>query len=160
MFSVVYCCDIWTMEQIEEDRILRLIESIEKEEQREEERHVNPRAVRRLLFRDESAIECIDDIASNDEKDDNFEVQELNTDSEQSAEEEDVQEAIRQTPTGEEVQDEANVTVPQYIGKDKETTWDIHCPPRNRRTSAQNIVRHLPRAKVHIPINNTMCFSK
>lgn len=80
---------LFGMARGEEDRILQLLESVEKEELRAEERTENPGAIRRTLFVDEQ-IEAIDDVASDDDQEDNLEEQVEDTESEQSGDEEDI----------------------------------------------------------------------
>lgn len=64
------------------------MESVGKEEAREQERMINPEAIRQQLFIDESIIQPIDDLVLGDDVDDNVEMQEEGSDSEQLAEDE------------------------------------------------------------------------
>ncbi|KAJ4429409.1 hypothetical protein ANN_21567 [Periplaneta americana] len=89
--------------------------SVEKEMAREEETSREAGAVRRQLFREEEIIRPIDSIESDVEEEDMVEEIDHNTDSAQSADEVDL------------------VPGPIYTGKDGVTTWEMHCPPRNRR---------------------------
>ena len=78
---------------------------------------------------EEELGEPLDSTQSDDE--DIVEV-EHDTDSEQSADE--VEEDIASGPL--------------YTGKDGESRWNMHCPPRNRRIVEHNLVRFLPGAKL------------
>lgn len=152
------------------------MESVEKEDAREEERHINPGAVRRNLFVDEPAPEPIDKLASDDNQEDVLEVQEEASDSEELAGEEEVvrrpvpgpllgpdpghaHRPARGGAPGPALRPARGPTLgPQYIGKYGTTTWDIHCPQRNRQTRipARNIVRHLPGVRPQIKPNSPM----
>lgn len=114
----------------EEERLLQRLDSVEKEERQQEERLVNTGAVRRHLFIDEHAAEPIEgNLDSDDEEEDQLFVQEEDSESEQSV--------------GEEL-DLPEFEGPEYTGKDGVTKWNVHCPPRNVRTPAVNLVRCLP----------------
>lgn len=114
----------------EGERIRNLIDSVEKEMAREEETRREAGAVRRQLFREEEIIRPIDSIESDVEEEDMVEEIDHNTDSAQSADEE-----VDLVPG------------PIYTGKDGVTTWEMHCPPRNRRVGERNIVRFIPGVK-------------
>lgn len=47
------------MDRDEEDNFLRLLENVEKEEVREKDRRINPQAIQRQLFINESAVQPI-----------------------------------------------------------------------------------------------------
>ncbi|KAJ4447052.1 hypothetical protein ANN_09041 [Periplaneta americana] len=98
------------------ERIRSLIESVEKQMAWEEETRREAGAVRRQLFREEEIIRLIDSIESDVEEEDMVEEIDHNTDSAQSADEE-----VELDPG------------PIYTGKDGVTTWEMHCPLRNRR---------------------------
>lgn len=127
------------MNEIEEQRLLRLLLSVEKEDSRAEERVENPGAVKRQLFLDERIVEHIDQLESDDDDVDSLEVQEDDSESDQSGNEE-------ETPVF--------VGGPEYTGRDKITKWNIHCPPRTRRTADYNLVRRLPGIRRELDIES------
>ncbi|KAJ4449858.1 hypothetical protein ANN_01264, partial [Periplaneta americana] len=96
----------------------------------EEETKREAGAVRRQLFREEEIIRPIDSIELDVEEEDMVEEIDHNTDSAQSADEE-----IDLVPG------------PIYTGKDGVTTWEMHCPPRNKRVGECNVVRFIPGVK-------------
>lgn len=113
----------------EEERLLQLLNSVEREERQDEERLINPGAVRRQLFIDERVADPIEgNLDSDDDEVDHLSEQEGVSDSEQSGEDEDI----------------PLVVGPEYTGKDGVTKWGVHCPPQNVRTPAVNLVRRLP----------------
>ncbi|XP_046688609.1 LOW QUALITY PROTEIN: uncharacterized protein LOC124374442, partial [Homalodisca vitripennis] len=71
-------------------RARRPNKSVEREERQEEERLVNPGAIRRQLFLDEPVVAPIGELDSDDEDEDHVSVQEEDTASEQSGEEAEV----------------------------------------------------------------------
>uniref|UniRef100_A0A1B6DAX7 PiggyBac transposable element-derived protein domain-containing protein n=1 Tax=Clastoptera arizonana TaxID=38151 RepID=A0A1B6DAX7_9HEMI len=112
----------------EEQRLQRLLESVEKEERRNEERNENPVAIRRILFLDEPIPKPLDVQCSDDESEDNLEVLDDGSDSEQSGEEDNFNQIVG----------------PEYTGKNNITKWNVHCPSQSRRTRAFNLIRRLP----------------
>uniref|UniRef100_A0A1B6DZW2 Uncharacterized protein n=1 Tax=Clastoptera arizonana TaxID=38151 RepID=A0A1B6DZW2_9HEMI len=110
----------------EEQRLQRLLESVEKEERRNEERNENPGALRRILFFDEPIPKPLDVQCSDDESEDNLEVLDDGSDSEQSGEEDNFNQIVG----------------PEYTGKNNIS--GRHCPPQSRGTCAFRHVRRLP----------------
>uniref|UniRef100_A0A1B6JQP1 PiggyBac transposable element-derived protein domain-containing protein n=1 Tax=Homalodisca liturata TaxID=320908 RepID=A0A1B6JQP1_9HEMI len=127
------------MNRNEEERLVNLLNSVEREERQEEERLVNPGAIRRQLFLDEPVVAPIGELDSDDEDEDHVSVQEEDTASEQSGEEAEV-------PFLE--------ASPEYTGKDGVTKWSVHCPRQNVRTPADNLVRGLPGVRQNFDVQN------
>lgn len=84
-------------------------------------------AVRRQLFIDECPVVAIDEVASDNDMEDELQIQEEDSSLEESADEE----------------EHEKYQGLQYVERDKVTTWDEQCPPRNRNTrmAAKYIVK-------------------
>lgn len=111
----------------EEEKLFNLLNRAEREERQEEDRVLNPDAVKRQLFLDEIAAAPIGNLDS-DNDEDHILADEEDKESEQFGDEEEVL---------------VNVG-PEYTGKNGVTKRNAHCLRINMHTPTANLVRSLP----------------
>ncbi|KAJ8968163.1 hypothetical protein NQ314_002420 [Rhamnusium bicolor] len=72
-------------------------------------------------------------------------------DEEETGEEDNIEEISENSDTEQEIDEnkgeEMNVSGPYFMGRDKKTKWNKHCPPKNVRTRKENLTLHLPGGK-------------
>lgn len=72
-------------------------------------------------------------------------------DEEETGEEDNIEEISEDGDTEQEFDEnedeEMNVNGSYFMGRDKRTKWNKHCPPKNVRTRKENLTLHLPGGK-------------
>lgn len=128
------------MDNSEESRILRLLDSVEKDPDINEALRVERDKVRHRLFPDENMTNDFDNEEADDELDDVYN-SDHDSDTSQSGEEDEIEERLI-----EELRERENSPQLEYTGKDKTSKWNYFLKPRAERgrRSRRNIVTHLP----------------